>query len=790
MVTGEAILQKYKLLVLLAPVALLAGLALRWTRQAPPSLAVTSDRAQFIELARKAATMRGINATGWRSSITVPRDDNVVRASAYASQIDELRARLSPPGTIRVRLHPPSDDAQFEARLSPSGDLDGWSESGIAAAQAPSAGAQDRQEQAKSIAQNWLNRYGPVTFAGWRSRSGDDNTDDRFEGHARFAAAPKQTYRVEIGFRQGRAVSGSIESEQNLSRDTVIGDLEQLVQVFAFTLTGFFLFYSIRLYRRRKREGEIPRDRALMLVVVFGICGGVFVGLSTGSVSGGTAIQTAVALGRAILAGLGTSLAYAFGGLFVAAAYASGEGEIREGWPGKLVSFDALLAGRWFTRGVGISAVVAGVAAAWIFLIAALAWRLEPPQASILVDKELITLALGPGLLIRTLTDLPLSVSFLIVAGLFMPLAFVHRRHWRGWKLWTALIVCPLLVSAGFRVFALSGIGPLATTLGAVAALLVPFYVMDVLAAVLGALLYTALSMTSDIAAAVPAVSGTLALVLLVVTAGLVPLVTAAWRGAEVDERTVRPKYARNIAERLSLKAEVSAAREAQLRLLPVEFPQRKDLSIAAYCQPAGVVGGDFYDFFSAPDGRLTVFVASGSGLGMASALTIALAKGFLASEIRRGESPGNALQALLPALSGRVGAAADRTGLLLMAVDPATGRVELARRGKFPVVWIMRGKECLSVSMNGPGPLETGTFDWRGGDAIVVNTEGFAALLSDQSLSGQSDWLRVTARRTAGEPAPRIEQDLTRRLGGRKGNRLRRLLHDVTAVILRNEAA
>ena len=99
----------------------------------------------------------------------------------------------------------------------------------------------------------------------------------------------------------------------------------------------------------------------------------------------------------------------------------------------------------------------------------------------------------------------------------------------------------------------------------------------------------------------------------------------SAWR-----EEDVRPLYAKNLAERMGMQAEVLAAREAQLRLLPQDAPEIPGMQLAACCLPAKGVGGDFYDFFRLDANRVGVFVAQGGERGLASALCIALAKGVL----------------------------------------------------------------------------------------------------------------------------------------------------------------
>src|SRR5206468_3186869 len=114
---------------------------------------------------------------------------------------------------------------------------------------------------------------------------------------------------------------------------------------------------------------------------------------------------------------------------------------------------------------------------------------------------------------------------------------------------------------------------------------------------------------------------------------GLGVLAVEAWavlRGREYREDEVRPVYAGNMVERQAMQAELAAAREAQLHLLPKSAPPIDGLTISASCIPARIVGGDFYDFYPLGDGRLGIFIAEGGNRGIGSALNIALAKGFL----------------------------------------------------------------------------------------------------------------------------------------------------------------
>ncbi len=76
------------------------------------------------------------------------------------------------------------------------------------------------------------------------------------------------------------------------------------------------------------------------------------------------------------------------------------------------------------------------------------------------------------------------------------------------------------------------------------------------------------------------------------------------------------------------LEGELGAAREIQLGILPPPEPWPGDqaLTARALIQPAKEVGGDLYDFFTAPDGRRVLVIGDVSDKGVPSALFMAMA--------------------------------------------------------------------------------------------------------------------------------------------------------------------
>lgn len=93
----------------------------------------------------------------------------------------------------------------------------------------------------------------------------------------------------------------------------------------------------------------------------------------------------------------------------------------------------------------------------------------------------------------------------------------------------------------------------------------------------------------------------------------------------------------------LRLNQDLQVAREIQSRFLPWRLPQIAGLDYWGDCQPAGEVGGDFFDFRRLPGNKLAVSVGDVSGDRIGAAILMsgiqALLRGFTGRV--SGEMPG-----------------------------------------------------------------------------------------------------------------------------------------------------
>jgi serine phosphatase RsbU (regulator of sigma subunit)/ketosteroid isomerase-like protein len=97
--------------------------------------------------------------------------------------------------------------------------------------------------------------------------------------------------------------------------------------------------------------------------------------------------------------------------------------------------------------------------------------------------------------------------------------------------------------------------------------------------------------------------------------------------------------------ERERIEQELEVARSIQQASLPEEVPAPEGWQISPFYQPAREVGGDFYDFFELPEGRLGLVVGDATGKGVPAALVMASARSMLRAVARASEySPGDVL--------------------------------------------------------------------------------------------------------------------------------------------------
>lgn len=112
------------------------------------------------------------------------------------------------------------------------------------------------------------------------------------------------------------------------------------------------------------------------------------------------------------------------------------------------------------------------------------------------------------------------------------------------------------------------------------------------------------------------------------------PILLKARINASLEKKRLRDQqvaYTRQLdLENRRKSDELEQARQIQLSMLPAEPPVIPYLEIAAQQKTASEVGGDYYDFFPQPNGKLFVAIGDATGHGVGSGLMVAMTKASL----------------------------------------------------------------------------------------------------------------------------------------------------------------
>lgn len=137
----------------------------------------------------------------------------------------------------------------------------------------------------------------------------------------------------------------------------------------------------------------------------------------------------------------------------------------------------------------------------------------------------------------------------------------------------------------------------------------------------------------------------------------------------------------------LRLEQELEIAAHIQEMLVPRHQPDIPDLDVAAVCNPASRIGGDFYVLRPLPSGGLAFAFGDVAGKGIPAALVMAMARAAVVSLSGLHEEPGAALQRLNDALFDDLERVGKFVTLVLGRFDPSRGVLELANAGHSPVL-------------------------------------------------------------------------------------------------------
>jgi sigma-B regulation protein RsbU (phosphoserine phosphatase) len=210
----------------------------------------------------------------------------------------------------------------------------------------------------------------------------------------------------------------------------------------------------------------------------------------------------------------------------------------------------------------------------------------------------------------------------------------------------------------------------------------------------------------------------------------------------------------------LRLEAELAEARAFQQSLLPPEEARVESVSIAARSIPSAELGGDFFDYAAAGEGRVAVLVSDVAGHGVSAAMLTGIVKSAFDSSHAEGYDPLAFLRRVVEGL--RDFEPRRFVTLVCVRLDPARGLLEWVSAGHPPGILWSRGRSPVLLESTGllVSPVfadrtwTVGSVPLRPGDRLLLYTDGLSELERGEEQFGSERILeRIAARPDGGAP-------------------------------------
>lgn len=226
--------------------------------------------------------------------------------------------------------------------------------------------------------------------------------------------------------------------------------------------------------------------------------------------------------------------------------------------------------------------------------------------------------------------------------------------------------------------------------------------------------------------------------------------------------------------DRAQREKDLTLAKTIQMSALPLAFPDTERYRIFARMDTAREVGGDFYDFFALPDGRVMFLVADVSGKGIPAALFMMRAKALIrAAALRSGAD----LAAVVVAANDALAEANEAEMFVtawIGAIDLKTGELSyvnaghnapLVKRADGSVEWL-RARSGLVLAAMGGVKYRVQAVKLSPGDSILLYTDGVTEAMDAAGAQYGEERLERTLKSSGPAFVSTIRQDVAAFVG------------------------
>ena len=243
------------------------------------------------------------------------------------------------------------------------------------------------------------------------------------------------------------------------------------------------------------------------------------------------------------------------------------------------------------------------------------------------------------------------------------------------------------------------------------------------------------------------------------------------------------------------MESELKIAHALQGAILPKTLPENPTYSGHAVMTPAREMGGDFYDFFTLDDGRLSLVMADVSGKGVPAAFFMAIARTVMRAAAARYPNPGPCLQEVNDAICEQNPQDLFVT-LFYGILDPETGEFVYANAGHNPPFVVKHPREVLPLPMTGgmavgvmPGmSYDEDAMTLAPGDTMFLYTDGITEAMNVEQEEFTEARLEAVLAEARDLPVDSVLENVTSAVVKFVGEAEQS--DDITCIVLRYDGA
>ncbi|MDZ7765752.1 MAG: SpoIIE family protein phosphatase [Melioribacteraceae bacterium] len=188
-------------------------------------------------------------------------------------------------------------------------------------------------------------------------------------------------------------------------------------------------------------------------------------------------------------------------------------------------------------------------------------------------------------------------------------------------------------------------------------------------------------------------------------------------------------------AEKEKMQSELRIAHQIQMDMVPKifpPFPEREDVDLYAFLEPATEVGGDLYDFFFIDDQKLVVLVGDVAGKGVPASLFMAVTRTLIRSKMSKGISTAKVVDQINSDLMQNNDSQLFVT-LLLCIIDLKEKTLEYTSGGHNPAyivskdgeITTLKDRHGMALGLFDLKPYSSTNYQMEQGDKFILYTDG-----------------------------------------------------------------